>query len=42
MKCKEKGNESYKKKEFEDALKHYGAAIELEPDNVTFRNNRAG
>lgn len=38
---KEKGNEAYKKRDFETALKHYGRAIELEPDNITFRTNKA-
>lgn len=39
---KEKGNAAYKKKDFEVALGHYSAAIELDPTNITFRNNRAG
>lgn len=38
---KEKGNAAYKKKDFEVALRHYSAAIELDPTNITFRNNRA-
>eukprot|EP00920_Eleutheroschizon_duboscqi_P034076 GHVT01081738.1.p1 GENE.GHVT01081738.1~~GHVT01081738.1.p1 ORF type:complete len:161 (+),score=24.39 GHVT01081738.1:189-671(+) len=38
---KEKGNEAYKKKDFEAALTHYGAAIELDGSNVSFRTNRA-
>lgn len=39
---KEKGNAAYKKKDFETALTHYSAAIDLDPANITFRNNRAG
>nr|XP_022333019.1 stress-induced-phosphoprotein 1-like [Crassostrea virginica] len=38
---KEKGNAAYKKKDFETALTHYSAAIDLDPANITFRNNRA-
>lgn len=42
MEEKEKGNAAYKKKDFETALTHYSAAIDLDPANITFRNNRAG
>lgn len=38
---KEKGNEAYKKKDFETALLHYNKATELEPMNMTFYTNRA-
>lgn len=38
---KAKGNEAYKKKEFEVALSHYDKAIELEPTNITYYNNKA-
>jgi len=41
LKEKELGNEAYKKKDFETALTHYGKAIELDPANIIFRNNRA-
>lgn len=39
---KEKGNEAYKKKDFETAINHYSKAIELEPMNMTYYTNRAG
>ena len=39
---KELGNAAYKKKDFETALTHYGNAIELDPYDITYRNNRAG
>ena len=42
LKEKELGNTAYKKKEFEEALKHYERAIELDPDNITFITNKAG
>jgi stress-induced-phosphoprotein 1 len=38
---KQKGNEFYKKKEFEQALQHYNKALELDPNNVTVYNNIA-
>ncbi|OQV11929.1 Stress-induced-phosphoprotein 1 [Hypsibius exemplaris] len=38
---KDIGNEAYKKKDFETALKHYDAAIELDPTNVTYQTNKA-
>ncbi|CAF4944219.1 unnamed protein product, partial [Rotaria socialis] len=39
---KEKGNEAYKKKDFETALNHYNKATEFDPNNMTFYTNRAG
>ena len=39
---KEKGNEAYKKKDFETALAHYNKATELDPVNMTYYTNRAG
>ena len=39
---KEKGNEAYKKKDFETALNHYNKATELDPVNMTYYTNRAG
>ena len=42
MSEKELGNAAYKKKDFEEALKHYSKAIELDSTNIVFRNNRAG
>jgi stress-induced-phosphoprotein 1 len=38
---KEKGNEAYKKKDFETALNHYNKASELDPLNMTYYTNRA-
>jgi len=38
---KEKGNEAYKKKDFETALNHYNKATELDPKNMTYYTNRA-
>ena len=38
---KEKGNAEYKKKNFEAALEHYRKAVELDPTDMTFRNNIA-
>jgi len=38
---KELGNAAYKKKEFDTALKHYNAAIEHDPTDITFHNNIA-
>lgn len=35
------GNEAYKKKDFETALKHYTKAIEILPSEMTFYNNIA-
>ena len=39
---KEKGNEAYKKKDFQTALDHYNKATELDPKNMTYYTNRAG
>jgi stress-induced-phosphoprotein 1 len=38
---KEKGNEAYKKKDFETAINHYNKAIEIDPVNMTYYTNRA-
>ena len=38
---KNKGNDEYKKKNFEAALEHYNKAIELDPTEVLFYNNKA-
>jgi len=38
---KEKGNEAYKKKDFETALNHYSKASELDPANMVYYTNRA-
>lgn len=42
IKEKTLGNEAYKKKDFETALKHYFKAIELDPTEITYYNNVAG
>ena len=39
---KGKGNDAYKKKDFETALNHYNKASELDPKNMTYYTNRAG
>ena len=39
---KDLGNEAYKKKDFDTALKHYEEAITLDPINVTYQTNKAG
>jgi stress-induced-phosphoprotein 1 len=36
------GNQAYKKKDFEVALKHYEKASELNPSNITYDTNKAG
>lgn len=39
---KELGNEAYKKKDFETALKHYEKAAELDATNITYLTNKSG
>ncbi|KAI9596127.1 stress-induced-phosphoprotein 1-like protein [Syncephalis fuscata] len=41
IKEKDLGNQFYKKREFEQALKHYANAWELDSTNITILNNRA-
>ncbi|KAL0923707.1 hypothetical protein M5K25_007774 [Dendrobium thyrsiflorum] len=41
QKEKEAGNTAYKKKDFEDAIKHYTKAIELDDEDISFLTNRA-
>jgi len=41
LKCKESGNEFYKKRQFDKALECYTKAVELQPLDITFRTNRA-
>jgi stress-induced-phosphoprotein 1 len=38
---KEKGNASYKKKDFTAAHEHYDRAIQLDPENITILTNKA-
>ncbi|BFZ12299.1 hypothetical protein BsWGS_15338 [Bradybaena similaris] len=38
---KEKGNEAYKRKDFDTALQHYDAAFQLDPTNMTILTNKA-
>lgn len=40
-KSKELGNASYKKKDFETALKHYNEALQHDPTDITYYNNIA-
>lgn len=40
--AKEHGNAAYKAKKFEEALAHYNKAIEVQPDNIVFYNNKSG
>jgi len=39
---KELGNQAYRKRNFEEALKHYNRAIELDSGDITYLNNIAG
>lgn len=39
---KEKGNEAYKQRKFEEALNYYNQAIELNPKNMLLFTNKAG
>jgi len=41
VKCKERGNELYKSKKFDEALAAYDEAIALDPTKMTFVNNKA-
>lgn len=41
MKAKELGNAAYKKKDFAEAIAQYNRAIDLDPNDVSFLNNRA-
>ena len=40
QKAKERGNAAYKAKNFEEAIKHYDAAIELDDSDISFLTNR--
>lgn len=42
LKEKELGNAAYKQRDFEEAIRHYDKAIELDPNNIVFYNNKAG
>ena len=37
-----KGNEAFKKNKFDEAVKHYTAAIDINPDDETYYSNRSG
>ncbi|CAN8294041.1 unnamed protein product [Cochlearia groenlandica] len=41
LKEKELGNASYKKKDFETAIKHYSTAIEIDDEDISYLTNRA-
>lgn len=41
MECKQRGNELFKSKKFDEALAAYDEAIALDPANMTFVNNKA-
>ncbi|KAK7790552.1 hypothetical protein R5R35_013068 [Gryllus longicercus] len=38
---KELGNEAYKRKNFEEALSHYNKAVQIDPTDITYLNNKA-
>lgn len=38
---KKKGNDAYKKKNYDEAIAHYNKAIELDPTNMFFYSNKA-
>lgn len=40
QKAKERGNAAYKARKFEEAIKHYDAAIELDDSDISFLTNR--
>lgn len=42
LKAKENGNTFYKSKNFDEALKCYTQASELDPTDMTFLSNKAG
>ncbi|CAK0818956.1 unnamed protein product [Prorocentrum cordatum] len=39
---KEKGNAAFKEKKFDEAVKHYNKAINLDPSNAAYYSNRSG
>ena len=39
LQIKNEGNEFYKKKQYSEALEHYNTILEMQPNNVTVRNN---
>jgi len=41
LSAKNAGNEAYKRRDFPSALKHYETAIELDPNDMTYYNNKA-
>lgn len=42
VELKEKGNDAYKHKRFDEALNFYSQAIELDPQNMLLYTNKAG
>ncbi|VDN91367.1 unnamed protein product [Brugia pahangi] len=41
LKEKELGNAAYKERNFDEAIKHYDKAIEIDPTSIVFYNNKA-
>ena len=41
MSAKNKGNDLYKQRKFDEALACYDQAIELDPTDITFLNNKS-
>jgi stress-induced-phosphoprotein 1 len=41
LKEKELGNQTYKKKQFQEAIEHYTKALELDDEDISFLTNRA-
>lgn len=42
LKEKDLGNAAYKQRNFDEAIKHYDKAIDIDSTNIIFYNNKAG